>query len=678
MRPSPSADPASEDQLEALRAFDSFLTNRNTRVFVLSGAAGTGKTTLLRQMVTHVESLQRRPFLTALTGRAATIARARTGRDASTLHSFLYSFDTRSSKVVDGVPKLVFSLRNPSADPVSVLFVDEVSMLGATSQGELETMRFGSGNLAADLLDYLFGGLERAGDPPKLVLIGDPYQLPPVGDPDSVALSTEGWDRLTGATLGQPLPTVRVLLTTVHRQGEGGVLDLATRYRDALIAGDFRTTPRPSPNDPEVAVDVAGGRNVSIRAAEIGADPHSQVVITYTNAVALAWNRLVRQERWGDPESPVRPGDVLVNTRRDPRTQLDNGEILGVERAAPSATVISHLDRRVRLRQVVVRATTGGPSHEALIVDNALDSEERTLAREDSQVLWVEFSQQHRGLRDGTPEFWDAAYRDPILNPIVAKYGYALTCHKAQGGQWDRVLVDFSALKMAPDSVEGFRWAYTAITRARERLVLIDPPYRSPFSRLASTGPVSGSGTSAAESAPGQSSNARRSRAERAVQTWAHEQGFEIGAIDRKDYNTRYEISHDGRAVLFDVYFNAGGFVTKRLPVRAGESPTEAVMPPLSLLEQASFDGMPRPSDPRIESELSRIEEALDQGGLAVDFRQAAEWSVELAVGDEHDMGVLVLSFRKTGVFSALSWKRPPGGEIRRRVAELLDRLADG
>ncbi|HEY5484137.1 MAG TPA: AAA family ATPase [Propionibacteriaceae bacterium] len=192
LRP-PSHD-ASEDQFQALRAFDSFLASRDDRVFVLSGAAGTGKTTLLDQMMARVEALHRRAHLAALTGRAATVARLRAGRDASTLHAFLYRFDPRSSKVIDGVPRLVFKLRDPAEDVISVLFVDEASMLGSTTQGELETMQFGSGNLARDLLGHLFGQMERVGDTPKLVLIGDPYQLPPIADPDSVAFSVEGWD----------------------------------------------------------------------------------------------------------------------------------------------------------------------------------------------------------------------------------------------------------------------------------------------------------------------------------------------------------------------------------------------------------------------------------------------------------------------------------------------------
>jgi exodeoxyribonuclease-5 len=99
----PPSPAASDDQLEVLRAFDAFLASRDERVFVLSGAAGTGKTTLLDKMMGRVQELHRRARLTALTGRAASVARLRAGREASTLHSFLYRFDPRSSKVIDGV-----------------------------------------------------------------------------------------------------------------------------------------------------------------------------------------------------------------------------------------------------------------------------------------------------------------------------------------------------------------------------------------------------------------------------------------------------------------------------------------------------------------------------------------------------------------------------------------------
>lgn len=350
MTDGPHPGPLSEDQQRALEAFDAFLASSEDRVFILSGAAGTGKTTLLGRMIEAVRSNEGRPHLAALTGRATTVARARTGSSASTLHSFLYRFDPRASKVIDDLPQLVFPLRDPTEILASVLFVDEASMLGSTAPGELASLKYGSGNLAGDLLDYLFREYRGTKRRSKLVLVGDPYQLAPVGDDESIAFNPGSWDALSRDTVGSDLSTIRVALTTVHRQGRGGVLDLATRYRDAMQGGDFRTTPKPPDDDPQVSAHATAGESLLPWARQVAEDPHSQAIIAYTNAGVALWNGLVRQERWRDPDSPVRAGDLIANTRRDPRLALDNGEIFEVEAAAPVVRVIA-----LRLPASVVR-----------------------------------------------------------------------------------------------------------------------------------------------------------------------------------------------------------------------------------------------------------------------------------------------------------------------------------
>lgn len=212
----------SVDQMTALDAFKEFLDDSDGRVFVLSGPAGTGKTTLLRAMIGAVEARRSRWHLTALTGRAASIARERSGHGASTLHAFLYRFDSRASKIVDGEPRLVFSLRTSDHDGTGVLFVDEASMLGRAGQSESDPIRYGSGVLVDDLLEFLFGRPGVEARLPKLVLVGDPFQLPPVGESNSVAFDDEAWTAVLDEVLGSGFATVRVALSTVHRQARGG------------------------------------------------------------------------------------------------------------------------------------------------------------------------------------------------------------------------------------------------------------------------------------------------------------------------------------------------------------------------------------------------------------------------------------------------------------------------
>jgi hypothetical protein len=379
--------------------------------------------------------------------------------------------------------------------------------------------------------------------------------------------------------------------------------------------------------------------------------------------------------RWGSPDTPIRAGDVVVSTRHDPHGRFDTGEILQIEKADTDLRVIAHLGREVRLREVALTSSFRGEPFVALLADGTLDSPDRTMSREDFQVLWVDFTQRHRGLRDNTPEFWDAVRRDPVLNPIVAKYGYALTGHKAQGGQWDRVVVDFADFPVAPDSEEGFRWAYTAITRGRRGVDLIDPPYRSPFSRLASKGLAASPAGESDNGSAGLSAAERRERAESAVMRWGNTSALSYTLIGRKDYSTRFELAWDGPAVVFDVFFDKDGIATKRLPVRSGPVPVEDLLPPIVLLERASMEGMARPSDARVAEALVTVEDVMRGAGLTVHFRRELPWAVELEVGSGDDAGVLVLSFRKSGVFSAKTWKRPPSGATRSRVDSLLATL---
>lgn len=663
----------SDDQLAALAAFDRFMADRSARVFVLSGPAGTGKTSLLGQMIHRAEQARRAWRLAAITGRAAAIARSRTGRKASTAHAFLYRFDARSSKIVDGLPRLVFSLRDPAEDPTSVLFVDEASMIGAAAQGELETLQFGSGNMAADLLRYLFGSAREAGVTPKLVLVGDPYQLPPVSDAISVVFEATAWDELATDVVGSPLETVRVALATVHRQSRGGgILEMAGRYREALSAGDFRSTPRPPTDRGDVSV--AGyGPDADKLARETAANPENAIVITHTNRAALSWSRRVREHRWGNSDEGLQTGELLLNTRRDPRTGYENGDQLLVVRMAGAPLTVSALGREVVLQPAVAKRLGDSEESTVLLMLNALESEERTVDRRDFQVLWVDFRQRNRGLRQSTPEFWEAAFGDPVLNPIVAKYGYAMTCHRAQGGQWNRVVVDFASVTMAPDSSEAFRWAYTAITRAQRQLVLVDPPYRSPFSRLAT-------GSTVLRATPEQhlpEARELRERAEQAISAWARDAGLSVQQRRRSDYHTRFLVETADTNALFDVFFKAGGRMSHILPV-SSTGDAAALIPPIHLIQRVVFADLPRPADPRVVGALTRLEDAFRGNGLQTFYRGQHDWKFELEITDGVESGILSIYFRQTGVLSGSSWVRKPSDELQRRVGATLQELAGG
>lgn len=667
----------SPDQTAALDLFAKFLDDPDARVFVLSGPAGTGKTTLLRSMIEAVEARRSRWQLTALTGRAASIARARSGHGASTLHAFLYRFDSRASKIVNGEPRLVFSLRDSDRDGTGVLFVDEASMLGRAGQSESDPIRYGSGVLVVDLLRFLF---ERAGVDarlPKVVLVGDPYQLPPVGESNSIAFDDRAWTAIMDQVLGPSPETVRVALSTVHRQARGGaILELATRYRALLETDDYRSTPK-YPSDEDGVSLIASGDAFTGLPGRVAAEPESTAIIAHTNEAALSWNRLVRDARWGSPDEPLQPGDLLLNTRRDPRTGLENGEVLVVESRETVLHSVRHLGRTLSLRPVGLRRATDDAIHETLLLESSLTDSGRGLDRVDQQVLWIDFRERHPGLRESTPEFWELAYRDPVLNPIIAKYGYAMTCHKAQGGQWTNVIVDYPSYAQAHDSEEAFRWAYTAVTRARHELILVDPPRRSPYSRLASP-PSAGESSATLDRDPAlpQAPGDRRARAEAAVEAWSQAQGIDTSRVQTSDYSIRFRASRAIDSIEYDVHFKGDGDVSNVIPVRSGAAPSELI-PPVHIPRRAAFEGAARPADDRIDVALTAIEQHLRAGELEVTLRATKDWSVELEVGAGADSGILLLDYRKSGVFSSSRWRHKPSSDIEVRVAHCMDAIAD-
>ena len=398
-----------------------------------------------------------------------------------------------------------------------------------------------------------------------------------------------------------------------------------------------------------------------------------RIVITYTNRAALAWNQLIRQHRWGMADLDLQAGDILMNTRRDPRTGYENGDQLLVLSVGDAPLTVSALGRHVVLQRVTAKRLGDSEETSVLLMINALQSEERTVDKRDFQVLWVDFRERNRDLKQGTKEFWEAAYRDVTLNPLVAKYGYAMTCHRAQGGQWDGVAVDFNSLAIAPDSAEAFRWTYTAVTRAEVELVLVDLPYRSPFSRLMpSPEPLAEQSDQR-----GVSSEEMRNRAEQAIKVWANSSRISIEQLRKSDYHTRFVAVAPGTSTVFDAFFKGDGRITNVLLVSSiGEPPIQP--PPLYVIERVVFADMPRPGDARVEEALRLTEEALATGDLQVQYRGQRDWRLELEVADGDDRGVLVVFVRKTGVLASPTWSRPPSADLKQRVAAILRRLADG
>lgn len=478
-------------QTAALDAIKAFLQSDDA-IFILNGSAGTGKTTLVKSICDYL-SEKRKPFsLTATTGRAAKVLTTKAGYKATTLHSLLYQFDEISGNAKEGEDPwksetgqlfLAFGLRmlNASDPHPKVIIVDEASMISHMDAESNHTARFGSGNLMQDLIHF-------AGSA-KIIFVGDSCQLPPVADTViSAALHLPYWES-QGKRAG-----IFTLTEIVRQEADNEILQVAGRFRNAILekkpGGDLWKLPLPQ------------NRNFF---TTIGSGPFFQqyydavqthgieqtIAICHSNSEAHRLNKMMRQKLHGKAE--LQPGDLLIVTQNSYSTDLVNGDQVVVE-------AIAHEEHRAGFRflKVKIKSLFSNQTYETLLVADLLTTNNATLSPDEVKRLLIDFDQRMR-LKDvsrNSKTYKDAMRDDPYVNALRAKYGYALTVHKAQGGEWESVFLYLSNSiyamvldnrypdKRHPDGPEQYhRWFYTAVTRARKALTVNDSPFVQTFAQ---------------------------------------------------------------------------------------------------------------------------------------------------------------------------------------------------
>lgn len=469
------------DQRRALEGVVRLLaTDLDRPALVLRGAAGTGKTAITRAIVPWLEAEGWFVVLMAPTGRAAKVLSAQAGRQAATVHKTIYSAESTAEGA------LRFRRRRNDDPERTVYLVDEASMLGEGGDGLAGT------RLLEDLLSYClphsFEGRGR-----RLILIGDPAQLPPVGLTQSPGLEADYLRRTYGLTAGS------VHLREVRRQAlDSPILRLATALRSALEADtphDQLVLPADCLggeavrclDEPEAALDAFADRYDADRA-------ESATLLTYSNGVAVQANGAVRQRRLGESRI-LEPGDQVLVVKNHYNAHLDalpfiaNGELGRVRKLfsiddAPrygltwAAVECSFVDPTAT-DPAAAEVTVGG-----LVPVELLQSKAPALSHEQVKRLWAERRADLANLPEGERpkrRRGSPPPPDPYLHPLQLKHGYALTAHKAQGGQWDDVVVLFEPAleRLRGEDPRGWlRWCYTAVTRASQRLTLYRPPFR--------------------------------------------------------------------------------------------------------------------------------------------------------------------------------------------------------
>lgn len=455
----------SDNQHIAFSEFEKYINSDNS-VFILRGSAGTGKTTLLREFVRIVQSQNKVCRLMAPTGRAALILKKRTGQTAATIHRTIYGLDKLPQKDDDAWN---FSLKENPDPTNAVYFVDEASLVADVYQHN-EMFRFGSGRLLADLIAYCGLNISHR----KLVFIGDYAQLPPVMQSLSPALDKPY------LTAHYGLSIIDFTLTEVVRQTkDSGIYRNAQQIRAAIDSQEYTKFRLSETRDVEALASESFIEKYDVAIERYGIE--NAIVIAYSNAQALAYNRQIRAHLYGADQTSIVPGDFLLITRNNYSLEADlyNGMIVRVEGISSEVEVHTPFVglEQVELRFRAVAVSVNGIIVRAYLLDDFLDDKLGSISTRQLKALRADFVQRmkQRGIKQTDDEFKHQLKNDPYYNALQCKYGYAMTCHKAQGGEWECVFVDMDTYT-GKTSEMFFRWAYTAISRAKQRLWHLSSP----------------------------------------------------------------------------------------------------------------------------------------------------------------------------------------------------------
>lgn len=471
-------------QQAVLDKVKAFVEDETKNIFILKGYAGTGKTTLVQFIVEHLESIKLDYELMAPTGRAAKVLRSKLKRDATTIHAGIYSFKLKCKETEEvDKSKKSYSFFFPLKDLVGskkVTIVDESSMISDTKE-EGEFLTFGSGQLLSDLLTYVNHTVNK-----KLILVGDYAQLPPVTDSHSMAFDVN-YLQSKGFVVEE------TEMTEVIRQAEdSNVLKIASNIRTLLKTERNQRSEfiiEHNGND-VISVDP---EDVSKTYTETFPTPNLEngVIICYSNRQCLQYNHLVRN-RYYPGKKDLAEGDRLLINSNNYTTfgfPFFNGDMVTVLKVGEVEThknipvSIKDQRRHIDLRFLNVELMTAECQIPipCKILLNLLESEDRDLSVWETRALYIDFCMRS-GLKDGTEEFVFRLAHDPYFNALKVKYGYAITCHKSQGGEWNQVFVDYTRRSGLDD--HALRWCYTATTRARQTLYVINEPNITCFTKL--------------------------------------------------------------------------------------------------------------------------------------------------------------------------------------------------
>lgn len=450
-------------QESLLRNTADFVTSDDD-ILVVNGYAGTGKTTAVASVISVMNEFKIKTVLLAPTGRAAKVLSNYAGRPAYTIHKHIYR-----QKSVGGDGFGQFSLA-PNKDKGALFIVDEVSLIGIEAAQQQSSTAFGSGNLLEDLVSYV-----RSGTDCKMILIGDSAQLPPIGLDESPALSRNYMAMMGGTVLTE-------LTTVVRQQKESGILHNATVVRQHISELQSSGT---SLELFDMGLEVSrfddierisGGElieKISDAYSRYGED--DTVILCRSNKRAIRYNLGIRSTVQFKEERLVRDDKLMIVKNCYQFLEgvkgidyIANGDIAKLVK-------ISRFEERYGLHFAEARISF--PDYDdqeivAKVILDTLESESPSLTYEQSNQLYLGVNEDYSHISTKKKRY-DAVREDKYFNALQLKYANAITCHKSQGGQWRCVFID-NAFWQDELSVDDLKWLYTALTRATEKVYLVN------------------------------------------------------------------------------------------------------------------------------------------------------------------------------------------------------------
>lgn len=447
-----------------LRKIADFVSGDDSDILVVNGYAGTGKTTAISSVISLLKEYQTKCVLLAPTGRAAKVLSSYAGQPAFTVHKHIYR-----QKSVGGDGFGQFTLAQ-NKDKNTLFIVDEASLIGIDAGQQQSTAAFGTGNLLDDLISFV-----RAGAECKVILIGDSAQLPPVGLDASPALMRDYMSQHGGVGFAE-------LTTVVRQQQESGILHNATMVRhmiaeleDGIGVMDLCDLGLEVEGFDDVERITGGDLIEKISDAYSYYGEDETVILCRSNKRAIKYNIGVRSTVQFKEERLVRDDKLMIvkNCYQfvedvEGMDYIANGDIAKLQK-------ISKFEERYGLHFAEARISF--PDYDdqeivAKVILDTLESESAALTYEQSNALYQGVNEDYSHLTSKKKRY-EAVREDKYYNALQLKYANAVTCHKSQGGQWRCVFID-NAFWQDSLTVDDLKWLYTALTRATEKVYLVN------------------------------------------------------------------------------------------------------------------------------------------------------------------------------------------------------------